>query len=50
MTLNLLDLLLVVSFGFDKHFPTWMWILAFVDSFSRGLNIQAVIKAIESKK
>lgn len=49
MSLDLLDLTLIVSYGFDKHFPTWFWIMAFLSSLAANFSRQRKLKALENK-
>lgn len=38
MTLDLLDLLLIAHFCFDKQVPWWLWILGVLASLSAQSN------------
>jgi hypothetical protein len=46
MTLDLLDLLLVSAFCFDKTVPWWLWVLGVVASIGGGMRMEKITKAL----
>lgn len=46
MTLDLLDMLLVSSFVFEKHVPWWMWILGVLSTFGASKRMDQFIAAL----
>lgn len=48
MTLDLLDLLLVAQFCFNRDVPEWLWVLGVVANISAYLSKERLVKTFVS--
>lgn len=49
MSLDLLDLLLIVSFCFDRPVPWWLWVLGVLATTGAQIRINKITDAIRGR-